>query len=69
MTIGTKRSPLEVKYQRRLDPLRDTESLRTFLEKSVNNAPFGLLVCQTDTEDILDPRIIALPLASLMLLR
>lgn len=69
LTIGTKRIPLEVKYQRQLDPLRDTEGLRTFIEKSVNNAPFGLLVCQTDSDAITDPRIVCLPLSSLMLLR
>jgi predicted AAA+ superfamily ATPase len=69
LTIGTKRIPLEVKYHRRLDPLRDTENLRTFIEKSIYNAPFGLLVCQTDTDAIVDPRIIALPLSTLMLLR
>jgi predicted AAA+ superfamily ATPase len=69
LTVGTRRIPLEVKYQKRIDPLRDTEGVRTFLEKSVNNAPFGLLVTQTDTDVVLDPRIITLPLSSLMLLR
>jgi hypothetical protein len=69
LTIGTKRIPLEVKYQRRIDLLRDTEGLRTFIEKSVNNAPFGVLVTQTDLEPLNDPRLIALPLSSLMLLR
>jgi predicted AAA+ superfamily ATPase len=69
LTIGTKRIPLEVKYQRRIDPLRDTEGLRTFLEKAANNAPFGVLVTQTDATAVKDPRIVALPLASLMLLR
>jgi predicted AAA+ superfamily ATPase len=69
LTIGTKRIPLEVKYQRQIDPLRDTESLRTFMEKSVNNAPFGLLVVQTDDVVVPDPRIVAIPLSSLMLLR
>jgi predicted AAA+ superfamily ATPase len=69
LTIGTKRIPMEVKYQKRIDPLRDTEGLRTFLERAVNNAPFGLLITQTDTEAVLDPRIVALPLSSLMLLR
>jgi predicted AAA+ superfamily ATPase len=69
LTIGTRRIPLEVKYQRRIDPLRDTEALRTFIEKSVNNAPFGLLITQTDLEPVSDPRIVALPLSSLMLLR
>lgn len=69
LTIGTRRIPLEVKYQRRLDPLADTEGLRTFLEKSVNNAPFGVLVTQTDAETVEDPRIVCLPLATLLLLR
>jgi predicted AAA+ superfamily ATPase len=69
LTIGTKRIPLEVKYQKRIDPLRDTEGLRTFLEKSVNNAPFGILVTLTDTEEVVDPRIVTLPLSTLMLLR
>lgn len=32
LTIGTRRIPLEVKYQRTIDPLRDTEGLRTFIE-------------------------------------
>lgn len=69
LTIGTKRIPLEVKYHKRLDPLRDTENLRTFIERSIYNAPFGLLVCQTDTDAIVDPRIVTLPLSTLMLLR
>ena len=69
LTIGVKRIPIEVKYQARIDPLRDTEGLRSFIEKSVNNAPFGLLVTQDDTPQIVDPRIVTLPLSSLMLLR
>jgi predicted AAA+ superfamily ATPase len=69
LTIGTKRIPLEVKYHKKLDPLRDTENLRTFIEKSSYNAPFGLLVCQTDIDTILDPRIVTIPLSTLMLLR
>ncbi len=70
LTVGTKRIPLEVKYQRRIDPLADTEGLRTFLEKSVNNAPLGLLITQSDLEGVpLDPRIVAMPLSTFMLLR
>lgn len=70
LTIGATRIPLEVKYQRRLEPLRDTEGLRTFIEKSINRAPFGILVTQRDDfPTSLDPRIVALPLSSLMLLR
>jgi predicted AAA+ superfamily ATPase len=69
LTVGTKRIPLEVKYQRKIDPLRDTEALRTFVEKAVNNAPFGLLVTQTDEVALPDPRLVAVPLSTLMLLR
>jgi len=69
MTVGTKRVPLEVKFQRRIDPLRDTEGLRTFVERASNNAPFAILVTQADTKSLDDPRIVTLPLSSLMLLR
>lgn len=43
VTVGERRVPVEIKYQRRIDPLRDTAGLRTFIEKTANNAPFGLL--------------------------
>lgn len=69
LTVGTKRIPLEVKYQRRIDPLRDTEGLRTFIEKTVNNAPFGLLVTRDEQPQVDDPRIVAVPLSTFMLLR
>ena len=69
MTIGEQRIPIEVKYQRRIDGLRDTLGLRAFLEKSVYNAPFGLLVTLTDDVQVLDPRIVTLPLSSLLLMR
>jgi hypothetical protein len=60
---------MEIKYQRKVEPLADTEGLRAFVERSVNNAPFGLLVTQTDTDAVTDPRIVTLPLSSLLLLR
>jgi predicted AAA+ superfamily ATPase len=69
LTIGTRRIPLEVKYQRMVDPLRDTESLRTFVEKAINNAPFGLLLTQSDAAPLLDRRLVAMPLSTFMLLR
>jgi len=69
ITVGTRRVPIEVKYQRRIDPMRDTEALRTFIETAVNNAPFGILVTQSDGPHDLDPRIVSLPLSSLLLLR
>jgi predicted AAA+ superfamily ATPase len=69
LTVGTRRIPVEVKYQKRIDPLRDTESLRAFIEKTVNNAPFGLLIVQADGVYTDDPRIVSLPLSTLMMLR
>jgi predicted AAA+ superfamily ATPase len=69
LTIGTRRIPLEVKYRRRIDPQVDTEGLRTFIEKTHNNAPFGILVTQSDDQTVADPRIAVVPLSSLMLLR
>jgi predicted AAA+ superfamily ATPase len=73
ITIGTLRIPLEVKYRRRIDPRADTEGLRTFLEKTAYRAPFGILVTQADdtagAAGVADPRIVCLPLSSLMLLR
>ena len=68
LTVGDRRIPLEVKYQARIDPLRDTEGLRSFLETRANNAPFGVLVTQTAVT-VDDPRIVSLPLSSLLLLR
>lgn len=68
LTIGETRIPMEIKYQRNIDPFRDTEGLRAFLEKKVNNAPFGLIVCQ-NSPAIDDPRIVPIPLSSLMLIR
>jgi predicted AAA+ superfamily ATPase len=69
LTIGERRIPLEVKYRRRIDPHRDTVGLRSFLEKTHYNAPFGVLVAMEDDVDVADPRIMAIPLSSLLLMR
>lgn len=69
LTIGMHRIPLEVKYRKRIDPFSDTEGLRTFIEKAVNHAPFGILVTQSDGVVLDDPRIVPIPLSSLLLLR
>ena len=69
LTVGVQRVPVEIKYQRRIDPLRDTLGIRSFLEKSVNNASFGLLITQDDSGTVDDPRIVSLPLSTFMLLR
>jgi predicted AAA+ superfamily ATPase len=69
LTIGDTRIPLEVKYRRRIDPHRDTLGLRSFLEKAHYNAPFGVLITMEDQVPVPDPRIIAISLPSLLLMR
>ena len=69
LTIGDKRIPLEVKYRRHVDAHRDTLGLRAYIEKSVYNAPFGVLVTMCDDVIVPDPRIVACSLPSLLLLR
>jgi predicted AAA+ superfamily ATPase len=65
LVIGARRVPIEVKYRRRVEPLTDTEGLRTFLEKSAHRAEFGVLVTPTDVE-IADPRIVSISLPKLL---
>ena len=69
LTVGTDRIPLEIKYRRQIDGHRDTFGLRTFLEKTSYNVPFGVLITLTDDVSVDDPRIVALPLSSLLLMR
>jgi len=66
LTIGTRRIPIEVKYRRRIDPMEDTRGLRAFLEKTVYNAPFALLVTLEDDVQVSDPRIIPLSLSTFL---
>ena len=68
ITVGEQRIPLEVKYRRRID-YRDTVGLRAFLEKAHYNAPFGVLVTLHDARAVDDPRIVSLPLSTLLLLK
>ncbi len=69
ITVGEYRIPIEIKYRRHVDGHRDTLGIRSFLEKTVYNAPFGLLVTLTDDVSVTDPRIVTLPLSSLLLMR
>ncbi len=69
LTIGEKRIPVEVKYRRRIDPLRDTLGLRSFVEKVHYNAPFAVLVTMLEEVNIPDPRIVPVSLRSLLLAR
>ena len=68
LTVGEQRIPVEVKYRRRIDH-RDTFGLRAFIEKAFYNAPFGVLVTLNDEPATDDPRIISLPVSSLLLMR
>jgi predicted AAA+ superfamily ATPase len=69
LTVGAVRIPLELKYRMRIDPFDDTRGLRAFLEKSAYNAPFGILVTMRDDVSITDPRIITVPLSTLLWMR
>lgn len=69
ITIGEHRIPLEIKYRQKIDGHRDTLGLRAFIEKTVYNAPFGVLITLSDDVKVNDPRIVALPLSSLLLMR
>ena len=68
LTVGDQRIPVEIKYRRRVDHA-DTRGLRAFIEKSVYNAPFGVLVTLNDDLHVDDPRIVSLPLSTLLLMR
>jgi len=68
LTIGDQRIPVEVKYRERID-FRDTAGLRSFIEKVHYNAPFGVLATLTDEMGSEDPRIVSVPLSSLLLMR
>lgn len=69
LTVGTTRIPLEVKYRRHIDWLEDTRGLRAFLEKTVYNAPFAVLVTMSDDVSVPDPRILPLSLSTLLWMR
>lgn len=68
LTIGDQRIPIEVKYRRRID-FEDTKGLRAFVEKTHYNAPFGVLVTLLDEPATDDPRLVSLPLSTLLLMR
>jgi hypothetical protein len=69
LTVGTRRIPVEVKYRRRIEAHEDTLGLRAFLQKTVYNAPFGVLVTLEEDVRVPDPRIVPIALSSLLWLR
>jgi hypothetical protein len=68
LTVGEQRIPVEVKYRRRIDH-SDTVGLRSFMERPHYNAPFAILITLRDDVASEDPRIISMPLSSLLLMR
>jgi hypothetical protein len=68
LTIGEQRIPMEIKYRSQIT-WEDTKGVRSFIEKSVYNAPFGLIITKNDEPASDDPRIVSLPLSTLLLLR
>lgn len=68
LTVGEQRIPVEVKYRRRID-YRDTLGLRSFIERASYQAPFGVLVTLMDEAATDDPRIVSVPLSTLLLMR
>ncbi len=65
ITVGDQRIPIEVKYRGRITP-EDVRGLQSFIEKPVYRAPFGLLITRDDQRVTDDPRIISLPLSTLL---
>lgn len=68
LTVGDQRIPVEVKYRKKID-FSDIRGLISFMEHSSYNAPFGLLITQTESTNINDPRIIQIPLSTFLLMR
>ncbi len=69
LTAGEYRIPLEVKFRRRIDPHRDTRGLRSFLDTTAYNAPFGVLVTQDEDVELEDARIVPVSLRALLWMR
>ena len=68
LEVGDQQIPVQVNYRRSIDPVRDTRGIKAFVEKPAKRAPFGLLITRADGPAIDDPRIVAMPLSTFMLL-
>lgn len=68
LTIGEQRIPVEVKYRRHID-YKDTFGLRSFINKAHYHAPFGVLIVLEEEYASDDPRIVTLPLSTLLMMR
>ena len=67
-TAGDQQIPVQVNYRRSIDSVGNTRGIRAFVEKPAKRAPFGLLITREDVPPIDDPRIVAMPLSTFMLL-
>ncbi len=68
LTLGDQRIPVEIKYRRRIDS-SDQNGLLSFLDKIHYNAPFGVLITLLDEAPTTDPRIVSIPLSTLLMAR
>jgi len=68
LEVGDQQIPVQVNYRRRINPVRDTRGIRAFVEEPAKRAPFGFLITRKDGPAIDDPRIVAMPLSTFMLL-
>ena len=66
--VGDQQIPVQVNYRRNIDPERDTRGFRAFVGEPAKRAPFGLLITPAEGPAIDDPRIVAMPLSTFMLL-
>ena len=67
-TVGDQQIPVQVNYRLSIDLVRNTRGIRAFVEEPAKRAPFGLLITREDVPPIDDPRIVAMPLSTFMLL-
>jgi predicted AAA+ superfamily ATPase len=67
LTVGEQRIPMEIKYRTHIT-WQDTNGVRSFIEKSAYNAPFGVIVTLTDDIATDDPRLISISLSTLLLM-
>ena len=68
LTVGDQHIPVEVKYRKKVD-FSDIHGLLNFIERPHYNAPFGLLITQTESIEINEPRIVQIPLSTFLLMR
>lgn len=69
ITAGDHRIPVEIKYQSRIDPVRDIAGLQQFMAKKANRATVGVLVTRDDFDGHLPDGIVAIPLKTMLLAR